>query len=194
VTRSTRPPGAVARRAFPRRPASRAPRLAACLLACASTGLACASTSPEDPDYGQPPDLAEATVAFAGAVKTGAGSFSRGMGTAYRGVRAGFEEPGDAAACGPYPKDYVTLVKRHFARVLRYGDDASYRLGRPSRGYMNHGLLRGGGVAWQGWLVDVEVETRQRMTGHRSVRGYVVRLRGGEVVDVHTDASLLRRL
>jgi hypothetical protein len=156
--------------------------------------LACASASPEDPEYGQPPDLAEATVAFAGAVKTGAGSFSRGMGTAYRGVRQGFAEPGAAAACGPYPEEYVSLVKRHFARVLRYPDDASYRMGRPGRGYMNHGLLRGGGVAWQGWLVDVEVETRQRLTGHRSARGYVVRLRDGEVVDVHTDASLLRRL
>lgn len=192
----THPPGAPTRRRAGRVPlrACGVPLRALCLLLLACAGLGCASTSAQDPDYGEPPDLAEATIAFAGAVKTGAGAAARGMGTAYRGVRSGFAEPDDAAACGPYPKNYVRLVKHHFQRVLRYPEDTSYRLGRPARGYMNQGLLRGGGVAWQGWLVDVDVETRQKLTGHRSARHYIVRLRDGEVVDVHTDDALLGRL
>lgn len=168
------------------------PALVALWLALLLAG--CATRSPDDPEYGAPPDLAEASVAFGRSVKNGASAMGRGMGTAYQGVRHGFAEPESDADFGPYPKDYAVLVKKHFMRVLRYSDDASFRFGRPQKGYLSKGLLRGGGIAWQGWLVDVDVETRQSLTGHRKTRPYVVRLRDGEVVDVHTDDTLLKRV
>ncbi len=59
---------------------------------------------------------------------------------------------------------------------------------------MNKGIFRGGGVAWQGWLVDVDVETVQSLTKHRAGRSYVVRIRDGEIIEVHQDSTLLRRL
>lgn len=148
----------------------------------------CASTADD------PPDLGKATVKVAHAMKSGAGAVGRGMGTAYRGVRSGFAAPDGEAEFGPYPADYVTALKRYFVLALRYPQDTSFRFGRPERGYLNQGLFRGGGIAWQGWLVDVQVETRQRLTGHRASRSYIARMRDGEVVDVHADGALLRRV
>ena len=163
----------------------------ACLLFAA-----CASTPEEEvadkPDLGR--GVIEGSKAVGIAMKDGAVAFGRGMSTAYRGVRHGFQAPADEAAYGPFPKHYVDNVKKHFFRVLRYPDDTRFVLGRPLRGFMNQGLLRGGGVAWQGWLVDVEVETVQSLTKHRAGRRYVVRLRDDEIIEVHKDDTLLRRV
>jgi len=157
--------------------------------------VACAS-SPEEveekPDLGR--GVIEGSKAVGRAVSDGAVAFGRGMGTAYQGVRHGFQEPAEDAAFGPYPKGYVDLVKKHFYRVLRYPEDARYSFARPQKGYMNKGLFRGGGVAWQGWLVDVDVETVQGLTKHRAGRSYVVRIRDGEIIEVHRDSTLLRRV
>ena len=157
--------------------------------------MACASSPEgvaEKPDLGR--GVIEGSKAVGRAVANGAVAFREGMGTAYRGVRHGFQEPSDDAAFGPHPRGYVDLVKKHFFRVLRYPDDTRFRFARPQKGYMNKGLFRGGGVAWQGWLVDVDVETVQSLTKHRAGRSYVVRIRDGEIIEVHQDSTLLRRL
>ncbi len=157
--------------------------------------MACAS-SPEDaaekPDLGR--GVIEGSKAVGRAVANGAVAFGRGMGTAYQGVRSGFQEPPADAAFGSYPKGYVDLVKKHFFRVLRYQDDTRFTFGRPQQGYMNKGLFRGGGVAWQGWLLDVDVETVQGLTKHRAGRSYVVRIRDGEIIEVHQNSALLGRV
>ena len=166
------------------------PILAALLLA------ACASTPEEEveekPDLGR--GVIEGSKAVGKAMKDGAVSFGKGMGTAYKGVRHGFQEPDADSSFGRYPKQYVSLVRKHFFRVLRYPDDTRFVLSKPQRGYMNKGLFRGGGVAWQGWLVDVDVETVQGLTGHRASRSYVVRIRDNEIIEVHKDGTLLRRV
>jgi hypothetical protein len=136
----------------------------------------------------------EGSKAVGRAVKHGATAFGRGMGTAYQGIRHGFQEPSQDAAYGPYPKGYVVAVKKYFHRVLRYPEDTRFVLGRPQKGYMNRGLFRGGGVAWQGWLIDVQVETVQNLTGHRADHAYVVRMRNNEIIEVHSDSTLLRRV
>lgn len=163
------------------------------LLACLLL-VGCAS-SPEDAS--QRPDLAkgmiEGSKAMGQAVVGGAEAIGHGMGTAYHGISNGFQEPSDAAY-GPPPRGYVDKVKKYFFRVLRYPEDTRFTFGRPVKGYMNQGLLRGGGVAWEGWLVDVDVETVQGLTGHRADRSYVVRMRNGEIIEVHKDATLLRRV
>lgn len=162
----------------------------ACLLfaACASSPEEAA----EKPDLGQ--GVVDGSKAAGVAIKNGAVGFGKGMATAYKGVRHGFAEPEAEQAFGPYPKDYVDSVKKHFFRVMRYPDDTRFVLGRPHKGYMNKGLLRGGGVAWQGWLVDVHVETVQGLTKHRAARRYVVRIRSNEIIEVHKDSTLLRRV
>lgn len=138
--------------------------------------------------------MIEGSKAVGRAVANGAVAFGQGMGTAYQGVRHGFQEPSDDAAFGSYPKSYVDLVKKHFFRVLRYPEDTRFTFERPQKGYMNKGLFRGGGVAWQGWLVDVDVETVQGLTKHRASRSYVVRIRDGEIIEVHQNSALLGRV
>lgn len=112
------------------------------------------------------------------------------MQTAARGIRDGFERVSADADYGSYPSSYTAVVRKHFQRVLRFPETSSFRFGRPRKGYMNHGLLRGGGVAWRGYLVDVEVTRRTALFGS-AVRAepYVVRLRDGEVIDVHKGAE-----
>ncbi len=171
------------------------PRFAWMTLVLAGALAACAGT-PEDgadrPDLGK--STLEASKAMGRAMKDGATAFGSGVGTAYRGIRQGFAEPDEETSFGPYPKDYVRLVKSHLIRVERYPDSTRFRIGRPQMGYMNKGILRGGGVAWSGWLVDVHVETVQGLTRHRAARDYVVRVRNHEVIEVHKDDSLLRRV
>jgi len=158
--------------------------------------LAACASSPDDDD--EAPDLGkgavEASKAVGRGMKDGAQAFGRGMGQAYQGVRHGFQAPEDQARYGSYPESYVDLVKKHFFRVMRYPESTRFSFGQPSRGYMNKGLFRGGGVAWQGWLVDVQVETVQKLTRHRAGRTYVVRVREGEIIEVHENDTLLQRV
>lgn len=165
------------------------PLLAALLLL-----VGCASS----PEAEEKPDLGRAAISFGGsfatAMKSGAQAVGQGTKTAWTGVREGFEEPEVDSGYGPYPKSYAQLVRKYFVRVLRYPEKTSFVLSRPEQGWLNRGLFQGGGVAWQGWLVDVEVETTTRLTRHRAGRRYVALLRDGEVVDVHLDDALLRRV
>ena len=156
---------------------------------------ACAGTPEEEaadrPDLGQ--STLDASKAMGRAMKDGAVAFGSGVGTAYKGVRNGFAKPDEQTSFGPYPKNYVRMVKSHMIRVERYPTDSRFKIGRPQLGYMNKGILRGGGVAWSGWLVDVQVETVS-LTRHKARGTYVVRIRDNEIIEVHKDDSLLRRV
>jgi hypothetical protein len=133
---------------------------------------------------------AHAASGAAGATWQAARKTGDALGTAAHGVRSGFERPADDADYGSYPSEYAGAVKAHFRRVLRVPEGSSFRFGKPERGYMNEGLLQGGGVVWRGYLVDVEVTKRAALFGGE-VRAqlYVVRLRDGEVIDVHRGAE-----
>ena len=50
------------------------------------------------------------------------------MGTAYRGVTNGFEDPADKAY-GPYPRDYVNTIRKHMIRF----EDVARQVGLPLR-------------------------------------------------------------
>lgn len=187
-------------------------RTALPLLVAAGLALAACASTPDAPAEPDPPasetsadwrgDAARAAgraadVAGDAAAATWQATRTAGthLGIAAKGVVKGFERPERDANYGPYPRGYAEEVKKHFERVLRTPDDASFRISRPVRGYMNHGLLRGGGVAWRGWLVDVEVSRAVRFGEGERTQQYVVRMRDGEVIDVHKGAehSFLRR-
>ncbi len=124
----------------------------------------------------------------------GAEVVGESLGTAYRGVREGFEAPSDRAY-GAYPKGFAEAVRRHMLRFEKIAQDASFQFGEPVKGFMNAGILAGGKIEWQGWLVDVEVETTT-FAGQRRAKGYIVRMKDGEVEEVHDAAyaGALRRL
>lgn len=172
-----------------------APRLHATrvLLACALL-VGCSSIEGPTSDVDQ---WKQTWKERAGAVAEGAGRgaevVGESLGTAYRGVRSGFQEP-DPNDFGPYPDDYAAAVKRHMLRFEGVNENASFRFGRPVKGYSNDGILAGGEVDWQGYIVELEVET-ERFGGQKRTKAYVVRIRDGEVVEVldATYAGALKR-
>ncbi len=167
----------------------------------AVTALACAS----DPDPGPespPPDwrgdaaraasrLAGGTSRAAGATWQAARSTGQQMGIAAGGLRNGFARPRPDADYGAPPAaGYATSLRSHFLHALRFPESASFRFGRPQQGYMNEGLLQGGGVAWCGYLVDVEVTRKSSLFGDAlRTEPFVARMRDGQVIDVHTGAE-----
>lgn len=132
------------------------------------------------------------------AVKDGAASgavvVGESIGTAYTGIRDGFEDPA-TDAWGRPPAHYPDRIRRHMIRFEGVPEDASFAFGAPQKGYMNAGILAGGKVEWQGWLVDLEVVTTT-FAGQKRTKAYVVRMSDGEVVEVHDAAyaHALRRV
>jgi len=158
-------------------------------------GLACSSTGgPSSKVDTLKQEWTNGSMAVKDGAARGAEAVGESLGTAYRGVRDGYEEPG-ADGYGPYPKGYAELIRRHMLRFEGVPGDASFEFRKPEQGYLNDGILVGGKIEWQGWLVDVEVETKA-FTGQKRTKAYVVRMRDGEVVEVHdaSYADILRRV
>jgi hypothetical protein len=124
----------------------------------------------------------------------GATAVGDSIGTAYRGVRGGFEDPQERGF-GPYPKGFADAIRRHMLRFEGVGNQASFQFGKPERAYMNRGILAGGEIEWQGWAVDVSVETKS-FAGQSRSKAYVVRMTDGEVEEVQDAgyAGAIRRL
>lgn len=152
--------------------------------------LLCSCSSPDGPapESATAPESAwktqvrEGSQKVASATAHGAVVVRDSVDTAYRGVKNGYAEPEDRAY-GPYPRDYPRVIKKHMQRFEGLDDAASLRFGKPERAYFNKGLLRGGEVDWQGWVVDLEVEAKA-LFGEPRVVQYVVRMKDGEVVEV----------
>jgi len=150
----------------------------ACAALCACTSLE-GTTADTDTWTSEVKDGAEKVGA---ATARGAKAVGHSIGTAYRGVSNGFEDP-KGKAYGPYPKNYVAVIRKHMIRFSGIDENASFEFGQPVRGYLNKGLLRGGDIEWQGWIVDVAVKTSTTF-GQPHVDEYVVRMNDGDVVEV----------
>ena len=176
----------------------RTPRCGWSVLVCASlcaASLACTSIDgpTEDVETWRESWKGRAVAVKDGAA-AGAEAVGESLGTAYTGLRDGFEEP-TSDAFGRSPRNYAERIRKHMIRFEGVPDDASFQFGKPERGYMNAGILAGGKVQWQGWLVDVEVETTT-FAGQKRSKAYVVRMTDGEVEEVHEAqyAHVLRRV
>ena len=174
------------------------------LLVLAWLGTACGSTRGPSADASPWQDRAavvkngaergaEVVGESLGTAYRGAEAVGESLGTAYRGARDGFEEP-SADSYGPYPKDYAKVIRQHMLRFEGVPGDASFHFDRPEKGYLNDGILTGGRVEWQGWVVDMKIETKT-FAGQRRTKAYLVRMSNGEVVDVQDAAyaTTLRR-
>jgi len=150
--------------------------------------LLCACASGEGPHTHREKwaELKEGTQKAASATVRGAeataDAVGDSVGTAYRGVTNGFAAP-ENGAYGTYPRDYVNAIRKHLFRFEKVKETASFRFGKPVRAYLNKGLLRGGEIEWQGWVVDVDVETMTKL-GQPQVDAYVVTMKDGEIDEV----------
>ncbi len=122
-------------------------------------------------------------VGAAHATARGAAAAGAALGTAYQGVRGGFAEP-DPKGYGRHPEGFAAAIRKHMVRFEGVPEQASFRFGRPEKGYLNEGLLAGGAVAWQGWLVEFEVVRAARFESQTKPERYVVRMRDGDVIEV----------
>ncbi len=164
-------------------------------LAACALGLGCTSLDGPTSDVDTwKADWKDRSARMADGAARAGEAVGESMSTAYQGVRDGFEDP-DQTNFGPYPKRYVSTIKRHMLRFEGVPDDANFQFGRPEKGFMNRGILAGGKIAWQGYLVDLNVETTT-FAGQTRTKGYIVRMKDGEVVEVHEAAYAtgLRRL
>jgi hypothetical protein len=152
--------------------------LLACSLLCACTSLE--GTTADTDTWTS--EVKQGTQKVAESTARGARAVGRSIGTAYHGVSHGFEDP-SARAYGPYPRNYVATIRKHMIRFEGVDEKASFSFGKPVRAYVNKGLLRGGDIEWQGWIVDVTVETTTAF-GQPHSEPYVVRMNGGDVVEV----------
>jgi len=152
--------------------------IAALLCFCACTSLE-GTTADTDTWTSEVKSGAEAVGS---ATARGAKAVGKSVGTAYRGVSNGFEDPA-SKAYGPYPKNYVAIIKKHMIRFDEIDPSSGFEFGQPVRAYLNKGLLRGGDIEWQGWIVDVSIKTTTAF-GQPHVDDYVVRMTAGEVVEV----------
>ena len=139
-------------------------------------------------------DVKQGARTVASATARGAAAVGDSLGTAYQGVSNGFEDP-EHSGFGPYPNDYVRTIRKHMQRFEAVPETASFSFGKPERSYLNKGLLRGGKVEWQGWVVDIAIETKTAF-GQPHTEEYVVRMNDGDVVEVLEAeyASALRRV
>jgi hypothetical protein len=163
-----------------------------------ATALLCScSTSPDTASKvdALKTGVKEGSQRAASATVRGAEAVGESVGTAYRGVTNGFETPEDQAAYGPFPRDYVTTIRKHMMRFEGVKESASLKFGKPARSYLNKGLLRGGDIDWQGWVVDLTIEAKT-VFGQPDIDEYVVRMKDGEVVEVleKEHAGALRRV
>jgi hypothetical protein len=150
----------------------------AALLLCACTSLE--GTTADEETWTA--EVKQGAGKVAQATARGAVAVGDSLGTAYKGVTTGFEDPANSAF-GPYPKEYVRTIRKHMLRFEDVPETASFRFGKPERSYLNKGLLRGGEIEWQGWIVDVAIETTNAF-GQPRTQEYVVRMNDGDVVEV----------
>ncbi len=127
-------------------------------------------------------DVRDGTGRVAAVTARSAEAIGDSVGTAYRGVKQGYEEP-ESQAYGPAPRNYASAIRKHMLQFERVSRTASFSFGQPVKGYLNEGLLRGGEVEWQGWLVDLQIASRTRL-GQPEVDEYVVSMKDGEIVEV----------
>jgi hypothetical protein len=157
-------------------------RLVLCWIGAAALGCATYSEPALESEHWAEDVKSQASRA-ADATARGAAAASEAMGTAYQGVRNGFQPP-DADGYGAFPRDHAAAIRRHMQHFENVPATASFRFGRPEKGYVNKGVLAGGGVAWQGYLVEVEVLAKVLFASQTEPNRYVVRMRDGDVVEV----------
>src|SRR5512144_242559 len=127
---------------------TRTPAAAALLflpLACAALGACTSLEGPTADTDTWTSEVKEGTQKVASATARGAKAVGHSIGTAYRGVSNGFEDP-RSKAYGPFPKNYVAVIRKHMMRFNSIDENASFEFGQPVRSYLNKGLLRGGDI------------------------------------------------
>lgn len=91
---------------------------------------------------------------------------------------AGFEKLPEGHDFGPPPVGYEEAVKARFQYALKDPNSAMYRIGTPYTAYSNTGLAGGGGIAWSGYAVNVQINAKNSYGGYTGYQPYRVLFSG----------------
>lgn len=98
------------------------------------------------------------------------------------GCAGAFKQPNYAPAdWGPEPTGYEDAIKTGFEGVLKDAESARYKFGKPVRAYKHLPILKGAGIEWVGYLVPVQVNSKNGFGAYAGFTDYQVLLnhRGG---------------
>lgn len=83
----------------------------------------------------------------------------------------------------PAPDLIERAIPAYFENVLIDPFTAHYQFGTPYKAWLQGGLVQGGGILWEGWAVDVRVNSRNRMGGYVGWTPYHVTFSGDRAVN-----------
>lgn len=87
---------------------------------------------------------------------------------------AGFAKLPPESDFGSRPVNTEASVRSHFEEQLKDSESARYRFGGFRRAYANNGLVHGGGIAWYGYVQEVEVNAKNSYGGYVGFKPYMV--------------------
>jgi len=85
----------------------------------------------------------------------------------------------------PASDQVAASVPAFFNNVLIDPFSAHYQYSAPYKAWLKAGLIQGGGVAWEGWAVDVAVNAKNRMGGYTGWQPYHVAFSNGVPVNAY---------
>lgn len=88
------------------------------------------------------------------------------------GCAGQFETPSDETDFVLSPPDYEAKIHRWFRYKLKDYGSAKLEFGQPIRGYGSESLLRGGGIAWAGYYVTVNVNGKNSWGAYTGFKPY----------------------
>ncbi len=107
-----------------------------------------------------------------------------GMVTLLSGCSSSFQKPDMNADHGTPPVNYEQTIREYFESVLIDPESARYRFNQPVKAYENDGLVAGGDVCWLGYLVETQVNSKNRLGGYVGYESYVVLFKANDIYKV----------
>jgi len=112
------------------------------------------------------------------------------------GCSSSLEKPSGNTDFGQRPSNFEQAVKEYFYPKLKDGESARYIFSEPIKAYRNDGALFGGEISWSGWLVDVQINSKNGFGGYTGFKKYIVIFENGYIKEYYEgdDPVLLKRL
>lgn len=88
------------------------------------------------------------------------------------------------ADLGPPPTAILESVKSAAQTYLKDPASAYYQIGNVFPAYCKNGWLSGGGVAWQGWAVNVLINARNSYGGYTGYQAHTVLFVGDNAIRI----------
>ena len=87
---------------------------------------------------------------------------------------------------GPYPQNLEETVKNHFSMSLFDPFSAQYQIGKPYKGYLREAPIKGGEPTVFGYIVNINVNAKNRYGAYVGWKGYRLMIRDdGVVSEIH---------